>query len=412
MEMADKLTGACVFAQSGGPTAVINSSAYGVVSAAARSGEITGIYGAEHGIVGILNDVLFDLEKEDPEELRLLQYTPSSELGSCRVKLTDEEQYARILEVFKKHNIRYFFYNGGNDSMDTCWKVGEFLRAQNYECRVVGIPKTIDNDLMGTDHCPGYGSAAKFIATTMAEVYKDTRVYDTGAVTVVEIMGRNAGWLTGAASLASLSGCAPDLLYLPETPFDMDAFTGAVRDIYGEKKNCVVAVSEGARYSDGALVSEAPVSSTDGFGHAQLGGLAAMLAAAVKRATGAKTRAIELSLLQRCGSHLASQTDIDEARGAGESAVRFACLGHSGVMVSLERDLSGGSYACNFNQYPLASVANAEKKVPLEWISPARDAMTREFYDYALPLISGQPQRPLENGLPRFARLKKVRVIV
>jgi 6-phosphofructokinase 1 len=399
-----------VFAQSGGPTSVINASAYGVISAALRSGAITAVYGAAHGILGILDDVMYDLGREDPRELELLQYTPSSELGSSRVKLKSEEQFARVLEIFKKRDIRYFFYNGGNDSMDTCNKVSRFLEHEGYECRVIGVPKTIDNDLMGTDHCPGYGSAAKYIATSIAEVYKDAHVYDTGAVTIVEIMGRNAGWLTGAAALAALSGCPPDLLYLPETPFDSDRFIDSVRDVYGKKNKCLIAVSEGIRYSDGSFVSEASVSATDGFGHAQLGGLAAVLADAVKRATGAKTRAIELSLLQRCGAHLASQTDIDEARLAGAAAVEHALSGASGKMIAFERGNRGGKYACGMILQPLDVAANAEKKVPLAWIDSERHTVTGEFYDYALPLIQGEPARPLENGLPRFARLKKIRV--
>jgi 6-phosphofructokinase 1 len=381
-----------------------------VISTALRSGAITEVYGAAHGILGILDDVLYDLGREDPRELELLQYTPSSELGSSRVKLGSEEQCARILEVFKKRNIRYFFYNGGNDSMDTCNKVSRFLEREGYECRVIGVPKTIDNDLMGTDHCPGYGSAAKYIATSVAEVYKDTQVYDTGAVTVVEIMGRNAGWLTGAAALASLSGCSPDLLYLPEIPFEFDAFIDRVKDVYGEKNKCLIAVSEGVRYPDGAFVSDASVSATDGFGHAQLGGLAAILADAVKRSTGAKTRAIELSLLQRCGAHLASQTDIDEARLAGAAAVENAISGASGKMIAFERGNTGGKYSCEIILQPLDVAANAEKKVPPDWIDTERCSVTDEFYEYALPLIQGEPSRPLENGLPRFARLKKIRV--
>ncbi|MDR2357185.1 MAG: 6-phosphofructokinase [Oscillospiraceae bacterium] len=408
--MGGKLTGACVFAQSGGPTSVINASAYGVISAALRSEAITAVYGAAHGILGILGDTLYDLGREDPRELELLQYTPSSELGSSRVKLKDEEQYARILETFKKHNVRYFFYNGGNDSMDTCDKVSRFLEREGYECRVIGVPKTIDNDLVGTDHCPGYGSAAKYIATSIAEVYKDTHAYNTGAVTVVEIMGRNAGWLAGAAALASLSGCPPDLLYLPEIPFELDAFTDRVKRVCGEKNKCLIAVSEGIRYPDGSFVSDAPVSAADGFGHAQLGGLAAILADAVKRATGVKVRAIELSLLQRCGAHIASQTDIEEARLAGAAAVESAISGMSGKMIAFERENSGGGYACRIVHQPLAMTANAEKKVPLDWIDPERCSVRSEFYDYALPLIQGEPSRPLENGLPRFARLKKIRV--
>jgi 6-phosphofructokinase 1 len=288
--------------------------------------------------------------------------------------------------------------------------VNTFLEQEGYECRVIGVPKTIDNDLTGTDHCPGYGSAAKYIATSMAEVYKDTHVYDTGAVTVVEIMGRNAGWLTGAAALASLCGCPPDMLYLPEIPFDRERFIDDVKKVYGARNKCIIAVSEGIRAPDGTFISDAPASATDGFGHAQLGGLASILADEIKRGTGAKVRAIELSLLQRCGAHLASLTDIDEARRAGAAAVKHALAGVSGKMIAFERVNAGGKYACEIVLRPLDAVANAEKKIPLEWIDAERRFVTREFYDYALPLIAGEPARPLENGLPRFARLKKIRV--
>src|SRR5690554_8093662 len=217
-----KLKGACLFGQSGGPTSVINASASGVFQTALKEELITHVYGAEHGIKGILKERLFDISKEEPKELEYLKNTPSSALGTVRYKMKpvniDDSDYKRILEVFKKYNIRYFFYNGGNDSMDTCNKISKYLQSQNYECRIIGVPKTIDNDLYGTDHCPGYGSAAKYVATTMMEIYLDTHVYNTGIVTVVEVMGRNAGWLTAAASLATLKGYGPDLIYLPEKP--------------------------------------------------------------------------------------------------------------------------------------------------------------------------------------------------
>ena len=236
--------------------------------------------------------------KEDPQELALLKNTPSSALGSCRYKMTDSEEddtdYQRILEVFRKHNVRYFFYNGGNDSMDTCNKISKYMQKVGYECRVMGVPKTIDNDLYGTDHCPGFASAAKYIATSCMEVYQDARVYDTGMICIIEIMGRHAGWLAGSAALATAYGAGPDLIYLPETDFDMDKFLSDVERIYKEKGNCMVAVSEGIHYADGTFVSEAKTSATDGFGHAQLGGLAAHLAAVVKEKTGAKVRGIEL----------------------------------------------------------------------------------------------------------------------
>ena len=409
--MSNKLTGACVFAQSGGPTTVINASAYGVIKTALESPDITNVYAAEHGIVGILNETLFDLSKEDPSELELLLNTPSSEFGSCRYKMSDpavdDKDYKRILEVFKKFNIRYFFYNGGNDSMDTCKKVSDFMAQSGWDCRVIGVPKTIDNDLVGTDHCPGFGSAAKYVATSIAEVYKDATVYDIGAITIVEVMGRHAGWLTGAAALAKLTGASPDLIYLPEVAFNMDSFLSDIEAVYKAKNKCLVVVSEGISYADGTFVAES--TSKDGFGHAQLGGLAYSLSDVVKKHTGAKVRGIELSLLQRCAAHIASQTDINESFLAGKTAVERAVAGETGKMVAFacERDASG-NYSCDVSLQDLSICANSEKKVPREWINENGTFVTQEFIDYVLPLIQGESSRKLEHGLPRFAQLKKI----
>ena len=410
--MSNKLIGACLFAQSGGPTSVINASAYGVIKTALDTPEIVNVYGAAHGITGILNDTIYDLGKEDARELELLMNTPSSALGSCRYKIKDVGELDRILEVFKKYDIRYFFYNGGNDSMDTCLQVSGFMESRGYECRVIGVPKTIDNDLLGTDHCPGFGSAAKYIATAVAEVYKDSIVYDTGTITVVEIMGRHAGWLTGASALAGVCGAPPDLIFMPEIPFNMENFLHSVETIYKEKNHCLVAVSEGIHYSNGRYVSEAETSATDGFGHEQLGGLAETLAHLIKRKTGAKVRGIELSLLQRCSAHLASQTDIDEAFIAGKSAVQCALSGETGKMVAFTREDHNGSYRCGVTFLPFSECANAEKKVPREWITEDGTNVTQEFIDYALPLIQGENKRVIENGLPRFANLRKIQAEV
>ena len=385
------LKGACIIGQSGGPTSVINASAYGVIRTALDNEAITKVYGAEHGIKGVLNDRLIDMTQEDAAELELLLYTPSSALGSCRYKIADPDaddtDYKRILEIFKKYDVRYFFYNGGNDSMDTCNKISKYMQKVGYECRVMGVPKTIDNDLFGTDHCPGFASAAKYIATSCMEVYHDARVYDTGMICIVEIMGRHAGWLTAASGLAAAMGAGPDLIYLPETDFDMDKFIAEVKKVYAERGNCMVAVSEGIHYADGSFVSEAKTSATDGFGHAQLGGLAAMLAEIVKEATGAKVRGIELSLLQRCGAHLASQTDIDESFMAGKAAVENAVAGLTDKMVGFERCIEGGKYVCKTKLFNLTDVANTEKKVPIEWINAAHNGVTQAFIDYALPQI-------------------------
>ena len=406
------MPGACIIGQSGGPTSVINASAYGVIRTALDNPDITAVYGAAHGIKGVLNDQLYDMGQEDAKELELLLNTPSSELGSCRYKIADPDvddtDYKRILEIFKKYDVRYFFYNGGNDSMDTCNKISKYMQKVGYECRIMGVPKTIDNDLFGTDHCPGFASAAKYIATSCVEVYKDARVYDTGMVTIIEIMGRHAGWLAASAALAGVVGCAPDLVYLPEVDFDMEQFLKDVTEIYNREGNCIVAVSEGIHYADGSFVSEAKTSATDGFGHAQLGGLAALLANIVKEKTGAKVRGSELSLLQRCGAHLASQRDIEESFLAGKTAVEAAVSGETDKMVGFECTRENGQYTCKTKLFDLSSVANFEKKVPLEWINEAGNGVTQGFIDYALPLIQGENHRVLENGLPRFAKLKKV----
>ena len=406
-----ELKGACIVGQSGGPTSVINASVYGVIDTALKNPNITRVLGAEHGIKGVLNDRLFDMSQEDPAELELLKYTPSSALGSCRYKMADPDvddtDYKRILEIFKKYDVRYFFYNGGNDSMDTCNKISKYMQKVGYECRVMGVPKTIDNDLFGTDHCPGFASAAKYIATSIMEVARDCKVYDKGMITIVECMGRHAGWLTAASVLASEAGDGPDLIYLPEVDFNMEDFLDDVIRVYNGRGSCLVAVSEGVHYADGTFVSEAKTSGTDGFGHAQLGGLAARLASIVKAATGAKVRGIELSLLQRCAAHCASATDIEESFNSGKIAVESAIAGESGKMVGFRCERENG-YVCHYELFDLEKVANFEKKVPLEWITSDNAYVTPAFVDYCTPLIEGEPQLRYENGLPRFAKLKQV----
>lgn len=410
--MSEKLIGSCIFGQSGGPTSVINSSAYGVIRAALDAEEITNVYGAENGIVGVLNDRLFDMSQEDAKELELLTNTPSSALGSCRYKMADPEaddtDYKKILEIFKKYNVRYFFYNGGNDSMDTCNKISLYMQKAGYECRVIGVPKTIDNDLTGTDHCPGFGSAARYIATSCMEVCKDNQVYTTDCITVMEIMGRHAGWLAASSVLASYKGDGPDLIYLPETDFDMDQFLADVERVNKEKGDVFIAVSEGIHYADGSFVSEAKTSATDGFGHAQLGGTAALLASILKERMDVKTRGIELSLLQRAAAHQASATDIQEAVAAGKAAVKAAIEGETGKMVAFLRDPDSAEYHCEISMVPLSAAANAEKKVPREWINKEGNFVGEEFVKYALPLIQGDPERVYEDSLPRYAKLKKV----
>lgn len=411
-DIMKNLKGACIFAQSGGPTSVINSSAAGVFSEALKSPFITAVYGAAHGIRGILNEDFYDIGKEDPKEIELLTHTPSSALGSVRYKLkdasVDSTDYERILNVFKKYDIRYFFYNGGNDSMDTCNKISKFMAASGWDCNVIGVPKTIDNDLMGTDHCPGFASAAKYVATTCAEIALDARVYDTGLVCVIEIMGRNAGWLTAASALAKLSNNGVDLIYLPEKPFDMDKFVRDVKAVCEKNENkCIVAVSEGIRFADGRYVGEFKASSTDLFGHAQLGGVCGVLASVIKEKLGVKTRAIEFSLMQRCAAHIASKTDVDEAVRAGREAVKAAVAGETDKMVAYFRK-PGDKYEIEYKLIPLEGCANAEKKIPDEWIVNDGTYVSQDFIDYCLPLIQGENEFVTENGMPRYAKLKKV----
>ena len=397
--MSTALKGSLIIGQSGGPSSVINSSAYGVIRTALDSDCITKVYGAYHGIKGVLDDQLLCMDEEDRAELDRLPYTPSSALGSCRYKIADPDvddtDYKRILEIFKKYDVRYFCYNGGNDSMDTCNKISKYMKKVGYDCRVMGVPKTIDNDLFGTDHCPGFASAAKYIATSVMEVARDSRVYNIGQITVIECMGRHAGWLTAAASLPNTKEPCCDFIYLPEVDFDMDKFIADVSECYKKNGNCIVAVSE------------AKTAATDGFGHAQLGGLAALLANILKEKTGAKVRGIELSLLQRCAAHCASQTDIDEAYLSGKTAVEEMLKGTTDKMVGFACDRTNG-YKCEAKLFDLSDVANFEKKFPREWINASGNNVTADFANYCLPLIQGETKLEKEDGLPRFARLKKV----
>ncbi len=408
------LKGALIFAQSGGPTSVINASAAGVFIEGLDSEQITAVYGAAHGIRGILNEELYDIGKEDRKELELLKNTPSSAMGSVRYKLkdadVDDTDYKRLLEVFKKYNVRFFFYNGGNDSMDTCNKISKYMAKSGYDINVIGVPKTIDNDLFGTDHCPGFASAAKYIATSIMEINLDAKVYDTPMVCVIEAMGRNAGWLTASAALANAKGLGADLIYLPEVDFDVDKFVEDVKDVCAKNNNkCIAVVSEGIHDKNGTLICEAlgAAAARDSFGHAQLGGVASILANLIKEKTGFKTRGVELSLMQRCAAHCASKTDIEETFEAGKQAVRAAVNGETDKMVCYARK-EGDKYECEYKLLPLELAANTEKTVPLEWIINNGTGISEEFVKYALPLIQGECGMVKEDGLPRFARLKKV----
>ena len=402
-----------MFCQSGGPTAVINSSAAGVFIEALKQENITEVYGAEHGVLGILQEKFYDISKEDMNELKLLRHTPSSALGSSRYKLKDytedDTDYRRLLEVFRKYDIRFFFYNGGNDSMDTCNKISKYMEDRGYDVNVIGVPKTIDNDLYGTDRCPGFASAAKYIATTVMECNLDAKVYNFGLVCIIEVMGRNAGWLAASAALAGRSGLGADLIYLPEVPFDVDRFVNDVFNVCERNEGkCIAVVAEGLKRADGTYVGDFKAGQHDHFGHAAMGGLAALLGSIVKERLGVKVRPIELSLLQRCATHLASAIDVDEAYQAGVHAVRAAVAGETDKMVVFERDYSADTYVCNPALVSLEHAANAERKVPAEWIIDGGKYISDEFVEYALPLIQGDVKVPHENGLPRFAKLKKI----
>ena len=414
--MKEKLVGALMFGQSGGPSSVINASAAGVFTEALNNSDcITKVYGLAHGIKGLLDEDFYDIGQEDAKELELLKNTPSSALGSVRYKLADPKKddtdYKRMLEVFKKYNVRYFFYNGGNDSMDTCNKISKFMKKSGWEMRVMGVPKTIDNDLFGTDHCPGYASAAKYVATTTMELKLDATVYDKPMITVIEAMGRHAGWLTAASALACTKGLGPDLIYLPEVPFTEEKFLADVEKKFKANNGKVmICVSEGIAGEDGVLIAEKMNENVakDSFGHVQLGGVGQMLATLCANKFGCKTRGIEFSLMQRCGAHLASKVDVEEAFKSGAAAVKYAVKGTTDKMVVIKRDTKNGKYKGKIGCVGLKLAANTEQKIPQEWIINDGTMLSQDYIDYALPLIQGDCKAPLEDGLPRFARLKKV----
>ena len=408
-----KLYGNAIIGQSGGPTAAINATLSGVVRGCLAAEEIKTVYGAINGIEGILNETICDLgaQLDGEEKLKLLEQTPAAALGSCRKKLPkyedDPETYNKLLGIFKKYDIRYFFYIGGNDSMDTVAKLSAFVNGAGYEMRVMGVPKTIDNDLVGTDHTPGFGSAAKYNATIMQEILLDTAVYTTKAVTIVEFMGRDAGWLTAAAAIPSKSGIAPDLIYLPEVDFDFDKFYEDIERAFEKHPNVVVAVSEGARTSDGKYVGESAQSgAVDVFGHKYLSGTGKALEMAVKNRFGCKVRSVEINLPQRCAAHLRSKTDIDESVMVGKGAVEYAVGGETGKMACFVREATK-EYKCSVGLCDISVVANAIKKVPREMINERGNNVTQACVDYIYPLIRGEAECVYKNGTPAFFTVKK-----
>ena len=405
-----------IIGQSGGPTAVINSSLAGVYKAACSLGADK-VYGMKYGIEGLLKEELIELNVllDDRMSIELLKRTPSSYLGSCRYKLPDwhtaegEAVYQKLFEILGELDIGYFFYIGGNDSMDTIGKLADYGAHIGSDIRFMGVPKTIDNDLMVTDHTPGYGSAAKYIGVVMKEIIRDATVYGTNYVTVVEIMGRNAGWLTAAASLAKSDDCeGVDMICLPEVPFNVEHFIEKVRTMQEKKPSIVIAVSEGVKLEDGRYVCELAddVHAVDAFGHKALTGTARYLANVVARNLDTKTRCIELSTLQRCAGHLTSRTDITEAYQVGGAAAKAAFEGVTGQMVALKR-ISNSPYQYITELHPISEVANLEKKVPLSWMNENHTQMTEEFLEYARPLIQAELTPLYIAGLPHHIYMKK-----
>lgn len=395
-----------IVGQSGGPTSVINASLAGVFQACQMRGA-QHVYGMLHGIQGLLEEKVCDLSERLKSflNIELLKRTPSSFLGSCRYKLPDPEEdeatYQKLFAILKKLDIQWFFYIGGNDSMDTINKLARYGKQIGSGIRFMGVPKTIDNDLMHTDHTPGYGSAAKYIGVVMKEIIRDATVYGTNFVTIVEVMGRNAGWLTAAAALARGEDCeGVDLICLPELPFHTDRFLAKVERMQKERASVVIAVSEGVKLPDGRFVCELSDDhrTRDAFGHINLTGTARYLSNLVARNLPTRTRAVELSILQRCGGHLASRTDITEAFQVGGAAAKAAFEGETGKMVALKR-LSNDPYQCTTELVDINDVANYEKKVPVEWINDTRTDMLPEFLAYARPLIQAELTPIYINGL-------------
>ncbi|MCL2472696.1 MAG: 6-phosphofructokinase [Treponema sp.] len=405
----------CIFVQSGGPTSVINASAAGVIKTALlNNNAIPKVYAASYGIKGILNHDIYDISLEDRNEIDLLLATPGAVFGTSRYKLKpfeeDDSDYRKVLDVFRKLNIRYLFYNGGNDSMDTCSKLNRYMKNSGYDCTIMGIPKTVDNDLEGTDHCPGFGSAAKFISTTVMEMRLDAASYDTGMVIIMEIMGRNTGWLTAASALGMNEGLGPDLVYLPEKAFSINKFIDDVNGALAAKKVLIVTVSEGIKDNSGHYIADLSSERiADSFGHKQLGGVATILGGILKEKINTRVRSMDIILSQRCAAHCASETDVRESFIAGKSAVEYALQGKSGFMVGFER-ANTGPYKCDVQLVNVENAANREKKVPLDWITSEGNGITGSFFDYAFPLIQGEQKLVMVKGLPRFSRLKKIKV--
>lgn len=414
-----QLVGNLLVAQSGGPTAVINASVAGVIQEAGRHPDvIEEIYGGLNGILGVLKEELIDIQEEMSSSIEGLKHTPAAALGTCRYKIdfkNKPEQAARdmnrLFEVFMAHNIRYFFYVGGNDSQDTAHKIHEQAIQRGYEMRVIGVPKTIDNDLPHTDHCPGFGSVIKYNATTVMEIAADvsSMATDDGSCCMIEVMGRGAGWIAAGTVLAKRSPHdAPHIILLPEVAFDEEAFLARVKDLIAAQKYCIVVVGEGVKDASGHEIG-ADRTRLDAFGHPVLSGAAERIAEIVSRRLRTKTRTVKLGYAQRAAAHCASETDVEEAAACGEAAVRAAVEGKSGFMVKLVR-LQNNPYRWTTDLQDLKDIANIEHLIPRDWFTEDGFLPDEKFIEYAQPLIEGQLKLPVERGLPKFATLQKVLV--
>ncbi|HOX36724.1 MAG TPA: 6-phosphofructokinase [Candidatus Brocadiia bacterium] len=409
-----RLKGNCVVAQSGGPTTVINASLCGVIQEAMRQDCIREIYAGYNGILGVLNEQLLDIGGQDRQTIAGLKVCPAAAAGSCRHKLSKDPksgEYERILEIFRAHDVRYFFYCGGNDSMDTADKVSKLANQTGYELIVMGVPKTIDNDLAYTDHCPGYGSVAKYLATMVMESGRDTEaLYTHDTCTIMEAMGRNAGWIAGSTGMAARElDDAPHLIYFPEAPVTRDKIVDDVRRVHARLGRVFIVVCEGVKDDKGNYLAEAGGDfGQDSFGHKQLGGAAEALRGIVEKDCRIKARTNKPGTLQRNGAHFASLTDVEEAYMCGAKAVQMAAEGTSGYMITLVRDPESKTYGCTTGLAKLSDVANGEKKVPREWINKDGNHITDEFRKYAMPLMKGEAPITIgDDGLPVYVRLEK-----
>ncbi len=410
-EKMKQLCGNAIVGQSGGPTAAINATLAGVIRGVKENvanGKIRTLYGMQNGVEGLLQERLIDLTAyfDSEEKIQLLEHTPAAALGSCRKKLPNPNQdpafFEQLISIFQKYNIRYFFYIGGNDSMDTVAKLSEYTEHHDYDMVVLGIPKTIDNDLIGTDHTPGFGSAAKYIAVTTQEIIRDCSVYQIPAVTIIEIMGRDAGWLTAASAIGrTVNGVEPDFVYLPERIFDWTHFFKDIRSALAKHPNVVIAVSEGLRLADGHYVGEGTqTGAKDAFGHAYLAGTGKALEIAVKEKIGCKVRSVELNLPQRCAAHLASETDISESVSVGRSAVKAAGEGITRQMMTIART-SENPYSVTIQHTDVSKIANQIRKVDDRFINESGNHVTDACCRYLLPLIQGESFSLFEKGLPK-----------